>query len=727
MQFLPQQQSKAVVGMLGRVAASPLWRLTTLTSTQVTTPLRRLTTLTSTQVNTALKDRGPILALESTIITHGLPFPHNLQMAQSVEEICVQEGCTPATIAIMEGQVKIGLGKRELEELASKKVPCMKVSRRDLAPALQQRATGGTTVSGTMVLAHRANIPVFATGGIGGVHRGGEETLDVSADLTELGRTPVAVVCAGAKSILDIPRTLEYLETQGVTVATFGRTCEFPAFFTAHSGCNSHTNVRSPLEAAQLIQANKELQLQSGIIIAVPIPDQFAADGDEISTAIHRALREALEQSVMGNAITPFVLARVAELTQGRSITTNLALVKNNVKVGSQIAVELSNIRRKLEPQREPLVRRTGNHDNKTSITTLPGSCIHEKRSLLVGAINVDILCIRHEEVGRGKDLARGTVRHVMGGVARNVAESLTRCGVDCSLVSVVGADTLGNIALQHCQSVGLEAQRIAVVEGSCTAVAQLNLKEGNVVEGIADFSAHGHLGSEMVTAGDVRDSARVILDCDVPLHTALHVAQLCQSYHVPLILEPTAPAKFKNYIDAGILASVSMVTPNASELASITDEGKAISTQAISTPITLQSARFSGIITNMIGCLEKMSSSSWCNRSVLTTLGEQGSLLCQVDPAGQLTVVYTPPPPVPLHIVSASGAGDSFLGGFLAASQQGSGLEHAMKVGTACAFLSLQSNETVNKGLSLEAVQNIIGKWESLDWDSDVLFKDTV
>eukprot|EP00164_Ancoracysta_twista_P003006 GFYU01004007.1.p1 GENE.GFYU01004007.1~~GFYU01004007.1.p1 ORF type:complete len:358 (-),score=91.87 GFYU01004007.1:134-1177(-) len=296
------------------------------------------------EVAAALRNKGPVVALESTIISHGMPYPQNVQTAKEVEDIIRQGGAVPATIAIINGVINVGLDNESLELLGKLGAKAHKCSRRDIAKVVAMGETGATTVSGTMIIAHMAGIQVFVTGGIGGVHREGETTMDVSADLTELGRTPVAVVCAGAKSLLDIGRTLEYLETQGVTVVGYG-TDDFPAFFAPTSGYQASCRFDCPFMLAKMIHANAELQLGSGTVIGVPIPKEEAADGAVVEKAIEVAVREAKEKNVTGREVTPFLLARVNELTKGASLKSNIALVKNNARVGAQIAASLSKIR----------------------------------------------------------------------------------------------------------------------------------------------------------------------------------------------------------------------------------------------------------------------------------------------------------------------------------------------------------------------------------------------
>ncbi|XP_010527082.1 PREDICTED: uncharacterized protein LOC104804468 [Tarenaya hassleriana] len=300
----------------------------------------------SPEVSKALSDGRAVVALESTIISHGMPYPQNLQTAKEVESIVRENGAVPATIAILNGTPCIGLNEEELGRLACLGRSVQKTAGRDIAHVVATGGNGATTVSATLYFASMIGIQVFVTGGIGGVHRHANQTMDISSDLTALGRTPMAVICAGVKSILDIPKTLEYLETQEVYVAAY-QTNEFPAFFTEKSGCKAPSRVDSPEECARVIDANAKLNRQSGILIAVPIPKEHSASGNLIESAIQQALKEAREQNVTGNAETPFLLARVNELTGGTSLASNIALVKNNARIGAQIAVSLAEQQRR--------------------------------------------------------------------------------------------------------------------------------------------------------------------------------------------------------------------------------------------------------------------------------------------------------------------------------------------------------------------------------------------
>lgn len=281
----------------------------------------------------------PIVALESTIISHGMPYPQNVQTAREVEQIIRDGGAVPATIAIIDGKICIGLSDAQLEQLGNTE-GVLKVSRRDLPYVLSQKKLGATTVAATMICADLAGIRVFVTGGIGGVHRGAQTSFDISADLQELAHTSVAVVCAGAKSILDLPLTLEYLETHGVPVVSVGQT-QFPAFFTRDSGLNADFQLDDATSLAAFIATKWQLGLNGGVVVANPVPEAHAMPKAEIDAMTEQALREADEQSVNGKAVTPFLLARIKELTGGRSLDTNIALVKNNARLGSALAKAL--------------------------------------------------------------------------------------------------------------------------------------------------------------------------------------------------------------------------------------------------------------------------------------------------------------------------------------------------------------------------------------------------
>ena len=295
----------------------------------------------SPEVRTALEQGKPVVALESTIISHGMPYPQNVETALKVEEIIRENGAVPATIAVIGGRLKAGCTKAEIEYLGKAGPQVAKASRRDLATLCARGADGATTVTTTMIIAHMAGIKVFATGGIGGVHRGAETTMDISADLEELAHTPVMVVCAGAKSILDLGLTLEYLETHGVPVIGYG-TEELPAFYTRRSGFKVDYRMDSPEELSAAFRASLELGFQGGMLVTNPIPEEYSMDPDLINGAIDKAIAEANARGIHGKETTPFLLAKVKELTGGDSLDSNIQLVFNNARLAARTAVCLS-------------------------------------------------------------------------------------------------------------------------------------------------------------------------------------------------------------------------------------------------------------------------------------------------------------------------------------------------------------------------------------------------
>lgn len=293
----------------------------------------------SQEVKHALLHHQPVVALESTIISHGMPYPKNVETALRVEQVIRNAGCIPATIGIIEGEPIIGMSAEEIE-MFGKREGIVKVSRRDLPIVYAKKLWGATTVAATMILARQADIEVFVTGGIGGVHRHGNETFDISADLQELSRTDVTVVCAGAKAILDLPLTMEYLETMGVPVLGY-QTKELPAFYTRKSGIALEYSFDTPLELAMIIKEKRKAHLHGGFLITNPIPEEYALDENLMNQSVNQALKEADEKGIHGKDVTPFLLRRVVELTGGESLESNIQLVLNNARLGAEIAKEL--------------------------------------------------------------------------------------------------------------------------------------------------------------------------------------------------------------------------------------------------------------------------------------------------------------------------------------------------------------------------------------------------
>jgi len=297
----------------------------------------------SDEVKKAKGKKEAIVALESTIISHGMPYPKNVETAIKVEEEVRKNGAIPATIALMDGQIKIGLSSKKIEVLGRAGTFATKVSRRDIPFILNQKKYGATTVAATMIAAHWAGIPIFATGGIGGVHRGANQTMDISADLQELANTNVAVVSAGAKAILDLPLTLEYLETFGIPVIGY-QTKEFPAFYSRESGLEVDYQLNTAKEIAEVLNTKWSLGINGGVLIANPVPEAHACSKEYMDTIIGQALSEATAQNIKGKAVTPFLLARIEQLTEGVSLVSNIELVLNNARLAAKIAVALNRL-----------------------------------------------------------------------------------------------------------------------------------------------------------------------------------------------------------------------------------------------------------------------------------------------------------------------------------------------------------------------------------------------
>ncbi|XP_045504329.1 pseudouridine-5'-phosphate glycosidase isoform X2 [Colias croceus] len=446
----------------------------------------------SDEIQSAKKDNKPIVALESTIITHGMPYPKNLETALEVENIIRKQGAIPATIAILKGQLTVGLTSSQLENLAQSK-GAIKASRRDLAMVMADGLDGATTVAGTIIAAELAKIAVFVTGGIGGVHRDGENTMDVSADLTELGRSKTLVVCSGVKSILDIGKTLEYLETQGVTVCSFGESKQFPAFYTRRSGHEAPYNVVNAEHAARVLHAARTLHLSSGTVVAVPVPEEFAMDEKIIEDAISNALLEAERRCIRGKEITPFLLDAVSKATGGASLNTNIALIKNNAKVGAEIAIQYEKLRKNTGTGQ--MKKFSGSTIARQLHTSCVRSTIAEDGDVLViGGANVDrTYRITEDKVQLDGSTHACKTYQCGGGVGRNIAEALWRLrNGRTKLLTAVGDDADG----KYLQSItpGLVLEDCTAKEARTATYAAMFDKKGECLIGLGDMEIHNHI-----------------------------------------------------------------------------------------------------------------------------------------------------------------------------------------------------------------------------------------
>ncbi|CAF0705628.1 unnamed protein product [Brachionus calyciflorus] len=505
----------------------------------------------------------PLVALESTIITHGLPYPTNLEMAIEVEDVVRSEGAVPATIAFLNGKLKVGLSKNEIQTIAERHKEAVKISRRDL-PYVYSKGTkiiGGTTVSATCIGAHAANIKIFCTGGIGGVHRDFTESMDVSADLHELAKTPVAVVSSGVKSILDIGKTLEYLETIGVCVSTFNHdgSKEFPSFFTAKSGFQAPYNCSNVTDAARLIDANLKTGLNSGLLLAVPIPAEFAADDDVINSAISDALQEATLLEITGKKVTPFLLERINKITKGASLRSNLALIKNNAKVSAQIAVELQ----KLSNQKSFNFTSTKNQDQRVSI---------------IGGVNLDLSFKLTDEstLSINGVTQPAEFSQVLGGVGRNMAEALKKLGIDNSfLISSIGNDLIGRFVYEELNRIGLDTSRIKLIDdnkistGSYCAIFGTT---GDLKLAVGSMKAHDLILPDFVSKflEDIKQSDLCVIDADIPNETIKLICDFCEKENVPIWFNPTDLRKCTKILDTQCLNKITYMSPNYKELLTI-------------------------------------------------------------------------------------------------------------------------------------------------------------
>ncbi|KAM4573368.1 uncharacterized protein PAE49_008199 isoform 2-T2 [Odontesthes bonariensis] len=567
-------------------------------------------------VSQALADNRPVVALESTIITHGMPYPHNLSTAKEVEAIVRAEGATPATVGVIEGEIRVGLSSDELDYLAQFKSP-LKVSRRDLPYVISKGLSGGTTVSATMIAAHRAGIPVFVTGGIGGVHRDGQNSLDISADLTELGRTPIAVVSAGVKSILDIGRTLEFLETQGVCVATYGASKSFPAFFSPHSGFTSACHVCNPSEAAKLIASTLSLGLQSGVLIAVPIPEKNAAAGQQIEEAIQAAVTEASSQGITGRDVTPFILQKVNKLTQGKSLLANIALIHNNAKVGCQIACELS------KKMSERTSKSQAHHLGRLQTDS-------ESDIVVIGGINVDFIAKGKTKTLRFGQTNPGSVCQSFGGVGRNIADSLSRLGRKPLFISATGADANSDAVLNYCKH--MNTSGVARLQERSTATYCAVITEnGELSLGLGDMDIHQQITDKYVSKFErqLSSAALVCLDGNIPVSTINYVCSLAKKHNINVWYEPTDAEKACKPFLSDAWKSLSYSSPNLAELCIMNE------TLGITTPAVLPNA-LDEILSVAVALSRPLLEHLHC---LVVTLGPNGVLLCGEHDGGSVSL----------------------------------------------------------------------------------------
>lgn len=550
----------------------------------------------SDEVQDGLNRHLPMLALESAIITHGLPYPTSLSLPKELEGIARASGTIPAHIAIVKGRIKVGLNDSDLAILADPEQnpkQRWKVGRRELAGAISQGVNGGLTVSATMKIAHMAGIKIFATGGIGGVHRGAQITMDISSDLTELARTPVAVVCAGAKSILDIGLTLEYLETLGVPVVTVGKSTEFPAFYTAHSGYHASMTCDSVRACAEMIRTSELLKSGSGIVFGVPIPKEHSKDGEIIQDAVQQAVKESedLKINQKGKEVTPWLLQRVNQLTTGRSVIANLALIRNNVAVAAQISKEYQNIRSTDQAE-------TFGHHSVLSVSPAPHQLLNsypkppKDRLMIIGAAAVDITSTPLQS-HQSKDTPSmgttepGVIKLSAGGVALNLARTAYSLGVDdVAMITVIGGKNapLTQMLKSEIAKTGLRTDGLHELADESKRTAVVNMlmdHEGNLKNGVADMEIMDELkGKQLFKIISERDPNVVCMDGNISTDGIEAVIRVCQKTEKIVVFEPTSIPKSMKIIpalqkialstDISQKPPLSVILPNYAELKAI-------------------------------------------------------------------------------------------------------------------------------------------------------------
>ncbi|KAJ7630893.1 indigoidine synthase A-like protein [Roridomyces roridus] len=551
-------------------------------------------------------------------------------------------GCVPATIGIVAGRVKIGLGDSDLERLAdvSRTPHSVKISRRDIAAAIAMKADGGTTICATTIFAAMAGIKVFATGGLGGVHRGGETSMDVSADLQELARCPVGVVSAGIKSILDIGKTLEYLETLGVPVIAYSKTKDFPAFFSPKSGFQTSWNVNDPATAAQILcglgtslalplnnvffflDSQFQLGMDNGALIAVPIPEEHSAKGEAIQQAVTQAVLESENNgmSKRGKDVTPWLLSRVAELTNSNSIESNIALLRNTALIGGQIAVEYQNL---VNPSSSAKVYTTGGGLEQKAVPTPPTRA----KVLVVGSAALDISAQATTDT-TPLSTVPGAVSLQPGGVAQNIAQACHRLGQPPLLISPIGQDPWGRLLHDEIAAIGMRTDGLIVNNNLRTAVCNLFLDgTGNLVGGVADMAIteNTDLLESVVSHLDKNSPAVVALDGNLSAHSIKNIVSMCLERKIQTLFEPTSVMKssrilpaIQHSLERSSEPPVTFFTPNILEL-------KEVHRQATESGLTSSPAWWSTVDRLSLGGSFRMDVGQLARGHALAFLKEQG------------------------------------------------------------------------------------------------------
>ena len=705
----------------------------------------------SQEVEEAIREGRPVIALESTIISHGMPYPRNLKVAREVEALIRKNGVVPATCAVIAGVPKVGLSDEELEHLARDE-HITKASRRDLAAVCANGTSAATTVAGTMILAHAAGIRVFATGGLGGVHHGAETSFDISADIVELGRTPIAVVCGGVKSILNIEATLEVLETNGVPVLTVGGTTEFPAFFTNESGIQSPLTASTAQEIASMLHESDKLGLANGCVVAVPNP--APARGEEIKKAIDSALEEARAKGISGAAMTPFLLASIETQTGGNSLDSNIALVMSNARMacdiahaynaligapgvaadagartGSQSKTETTAAQVDAPVDRAITAAGTGSRSEPADVLVFGGAVVDTVGQLAPGI---------HVIPGSSNP---GSVQQSYGGVARNISEGLGRLGAGVALVAAVGEDEAGRGLVDFTRASGVDVRHmLSVPTGSTASYIAIHQGDGDLVVGMADMGMTNNVDTTAVDTrvAILRDARVVVTDANIPAPALARVMRLCTSYNVQFVFEPTSDHKCLCFASRDMLGAVAMVKPNFSELVAILNAclhaglvttGRAALEDALARAacesaetvgettlrvlaLTLQQLMAASASTEgssasaLLGITAAGKPHLVAGKHVIVSLGARGALWCGpaekhtphkaydvVSDNGVACKLVSCPVIPSDKVVNSSGAGDTLLAGTLYELLMGKDILTSLQHGLRVASLAVQSS----------------------------------
>ncbi|XP_067124021.1 uncharacterized protein [Centruroides vittatus] len=594
------------------------------------------------------------------------------------------------------------MNKEEMEILGKENQNLMKLSRRDLPYAVSQKLTGGTTVSSTSMIAEKMGIKIFVTGGIGGVHQDVVNSMDISSDLTELAHTQITVISAGVKSILDIEKTLEYLETVGVCVVSFGQSKEFPAFFTSKSGYFAPYNVLNANDAAKLIVARDSINMRSAVLIAVPIPQEYDDKGQMIEDAIKKAVLEAKEKNVKGKDVTPFILKKVNDLTLGESLKSNILLIKNNAVIGSKIAIELHKIH---SFKNSDVLEK----NNKENILDYSHSVIKTQKSnklVVIGGSVLDLVTtVLHSKIEHDGRSYSGKIQSSAGGVGRNIADCLSRLGKDPLLISTIGDDRNGKTILN--QNTNMDVQGIRVLSGVPSAVycAILNVN-GQCLFGIKDMKAHDFIDMSHILKykRSILESPLIVLDGNVPQNEICQVLQLCRMYNKPVWYEPTDIVQAKKPFLTEDWKSLTYSSPNYNELRMMYScvSGKDLK--------SLESEEIERIpLETIIKCCIQLSEPLMHYlHTLIVTLGAKGVLVVTKSTNDEKFPIWNIrkskvkpsvthfPSEKCLSVVSVSGAGDCFAAATIASIIDECDRENCVRAGIRASILSLKSYQAV-------------------------------